>query len=184
MRESAAVRHPDLVRRGSKTPNRPDAVWVADFTYVWTACGFVYVSFLTDVYSRRILGWRVSPHKTVDLVTAALTQALATPSARRRRLHRPGDHPPPIGCGFAIHSAGVHRGASRSGYCRLDRHRRGCAGQRVDGIDDRAVQDRGHHATLPSELEWSTRGRARVRRMGALIQPRENSFFCREHAAS
>ncbi len=29
----------------------------ADFTYVWTACGFCYVSFITDVYSRRILGW-------------------------------------------------------------------------------------------------------------------------------
>jgi len=73
--------HPDLVKRGWKTPNRPDAVWVADFTYVWTACGFCYVSFITDVYSRRILGWRASMSKTTDLVTAALAQALAT---RRR----------------------------------------------------------------------------------------------------
>ena len=48
---------------------------------MWTACGFVYVSFITDVYSRRILGWRASTSKTVDLVTAALDQALAT---RRR----------------------------------------------------------------------------------------------------
>ena len=54
---------------------------VADFTYVWTACGFCYVSFITDVYSRRILGWRASMSKTTDLVTAALAQALAT---RRR----------------------------------------------------------------------------------------------------
>jgi putative transposase len=78
VREPAAARYPDLVQRGWKTPNRPDAVWVSDFTYVWTACGFVYASFLTDVYSRRILGWRVAAHKTVDLVTAALAQALAT----------------------------------------------------------------------------------------------------------
>jgi transposase InsO family protein len=80
-RDERAARHPDLVRRGWKTPNRPDAVWVADFTYVWTTCGFAYVSFITDVYSRRILGWRASMAKTTDLVCAALAQALAT---RRR----------------------------------------------------------------------------------------------------
>ena len=45
-RDEHAPRHPDLVKRGWKTPNRPDAVWVADFTYVWTACGFCYVSFI------------------------------------------------------------------------------------------------------------------------------------------
>jgi transposase InsO family protein len=80
-RDERAARHPDLVKRGWKTPNRPDAVWVADFTYVWTAAGFCYTSFITDVYSRRILGWRTSAAKTTDLVTAALAQALAT---RRR----------------------------------------------------------------------------------------------------
>jgi Integrase core domain/HTH-like domain len=80
-RDERACRHPDLVKRGWKTPNRPDAVWVADFTYVWTASGFCYVSFITDVYSRRILGWRASMSKTSDLVTAVLAQALAS---RRR----------------------------------------------------------------------------------------------------
>jgi transposase InsO family protein len=80
-RDERAPRHPDLVKRGWKTPNRPDAIWVADFTYVWTACGFCYVSFITDVYSRRILGWKASMSRTTDLVTAALAQALAT---RRR----------------------------------------------------------------------------------------------------
>ena len=80
-RDDRAPRHPDLVRRGWKTPNRPDAIWVADFTYVWTASGFCYVSFITDVYSRRILGWRASMKRTTDLVTSALAQALAT---RRR----------------------------------------------------------------------------------------------------
>jgi putative transposase len=79
--DERAPRHPDLVKRGWSAPNRPDAVWVADFTYVWTACGFCYVSFITDVYSRRILGWRASMSKTTDLVTSALAQALAT---RRR----------------------------------------------------------------------------------------------------
>jgi putative transposase len=80
-RDQCAPRHPDLVKRDWKTPNRPNAVWVADFTYVWTAAGFCYVSFITDVYSRRILGWKASMDKTTDLVTAALAQALST---RRR----------------------------------------------------------------------------------------------------
>lgn len=77
-REERAPRHPDLVKRGWKTPTRPDAMWVADFTYVWTSCGFVYVSFVTDVYSRRILGWKCSLEKTTPLVTGALRQAVAT----------------------------------------------------------------------------------------------------------
>lgn len=80
-RDRHATRYPDLVKRGWKTPNRPDAIWVADFTYVWTAAGFCYVSFVTDVYSRRILGWKASMSKAADLVTGALAQALST---RRR----------------------------------------------------------------------------------------------------
>ena len=80
-REERAPRHPDLVKRGWKTPNRPDAVWVADFTYVWTTCGFCYVSFITDAASRRILGWKASMSKEAPLVTGALAQALFT---RRR----------------------------------------------------------------------------------------------------
>ena len=80
-RDSAATRHPDLVNRAWTTPTRPDQWWVADFTYVWTLAGFVYVSFVTDVYSRRILGWRVSSSKTTPLVSSALEQALFT---RRR----------------------------------------------------------------------------------------------------
>jgi putative transposase len=80
-RDQTAPRHPDLVDRAWTTPSRPDQWWVADFTYCWTLAGFVYVSFITDVYSRRILGWRVSTSKTTPLVTSALEQALFT---RRR----------------------------------------------------------------------------------------------------
>lgn len=50
-RESSEPRHPDLIDRAWATPTRPDQWWVADFTYVWTPAGFVYVSFVTDVYS-------------------------------------------------------------------------------------------------------------------------------------
>jgi putative transposase len=80
-RDPEHARHPDLIKRAWDTPTAPDQWWVADFTYVWTVVGFVYVSFVTDVYSRRILGWRASTSKTTDLVLSALEQAL---SVRRR----------------------------------------------------------------------------------------------------
>ena len=81
-RDPAATRHPDLINRAWKNAQQPDQWWVADFTYVWTLAGFAYVSFVTDVCSRRILGWRVSMAKTTPLVMAAFEQALFT---RRRQ---------------------------------------------------------------------------------------------------
>ncbi|CCH69469.1 transposase [Phycicoccus elongatus Lp2] len=76
--EGSATRHPDLVKRGWDTPTAPDELWVADFSYVWTLTGFVYVAFIVDVFSRRILGWRVATGKQTPLVTDALHQALTT----------------------------------------------------------------------------------------------------------
>jgi transposase InsO family protein len=81
IRDAKAAHHPDLIRRAWSTPTRPDLWWVADFTYVWTLEGFVYTSFVTDVCSRRILGWRTSSSKSTPLVMSALEQALFT---RRR----------------------------------------------------------------------------------------------------
>lgn len=80
-RDDKVPRHPDHVKRQWAWPTRPDQWWVADFTYVWTPAGFCYVSFVTDVFSRRILGWRVTTSKTTPLVLSALEQALFT---RRR----------------------------------------------------------------------------------------------------
>lgn len=80
-RRQGAPRHPDLLQRGWNKPTKPDMWWVADFTYVWTLAGFVYVSFITDVFSRRILGWRVMGGKGTELVASAVEQALAV---RRR----------------------------------------------------------------------------------------------------
>ena len=88
-RDPRAPRHPDHVRRRWAWPSRPDLWWVADFTYVWTIAGFCYISFITDVYSRRILGWRVTTTKTTPLVLSALEQALFT--RRRTSMEFTGD---------------------------------------------------------------------------------------------
>jgi putative transposase len=76
----SAARPADLVRR-QFSPARPDRLWVADFTYVPTWAGMVYVAFVIDAYSRRILGWRAATTMRTSLVLDALEQALWT---RRR----------------------------------------------------------------------------------------------------
>ena len=55
---------------------KPNALWVADFTYVATWQGFVYVAFIIDAFARRIIGWRVSRSARTDFVLDALEQAL------------------------------------------------------------------------------------------------------------
>jgi putative transposase len=55
---------------------RPNQLWVSDFTYVSTWQGWLYVAFVIDVFARRIVGWRVSTHMRTDFVLDALEQAL------------------------------------------------------------------------------------------------------------
>jgi transposase InsO family protein len=73
--DSAATRPADLVER-QFTATRPNQLWVADFTYVATWRGFVYVAFVIDVFARRIVGWRVSASLATDFVLDALEQAI------------------------------------------------------------------------------------------------------------
>jgi hypothetical protein len=65
----------DLVDRRF-TATRPNQLWVADLTYVATWRGFVYVAFVTDLFARRIVGWRVSSALARDFVLDALEQAI------------------------------------------------------------------------------------------------------------
>jgi transposase InsO family protein len=73
--ESAAVYPPDRVNRHF-TAARPNELWVADFTYVATWRGFVFMALVIDVFARRIVGWRVSRSLQTDFVLDALEQAL------------------------------------------------------------------------------------------------------------
>ena len=65
----------DRVNRVFQVP-RPNALWLADLTYVATWAGFVYVAFVIDAFARRIVGWRVSNSLRTDLALDALEQAL------------------------------------------------------------------------------------------------------------
>ena len=73
--DRSAARAPDLVERDFTAPI-PNERWVADFTYVRTWAGFVYVAFVIDCFSRAIVGWHASASMTTPLVTNALRMGL------------------------------------------------------------------------------------------------------------
>jgi putative transposase len=76
----------DLLNRDFTAP-APNRRWVADFTYVATWSGIVYVAFVVDIYSRAIVGWSAAARKRTRLVLDALQMALWR---RDREGHRPG----------------------------------------------------------------------------------------------
>ena len=73
--DTGATRPADLVARNF-TATRPNQLWVADLTYVATWRGFVYVAFVIDVFSRRIVGWRASTSLRAEIALDALEHAL------------------------------------------------------------------------------------------------------------
>jgi putative transposase len=75
--DKTVVRAPDLMKRDF-TATRPNEKWVADFTYCSTWSGIVYVAFVVDVYSRRIVGWKAARAMTAPLVVGALNMAAWT----------------------------------------------------------------------------------------------------------
>lgn len=74
--DDQASRPADLVERSFTAP-APNRLWLADLTYVWTDAGFAYTAFITDAFSRRIVGWRTSMSLRTDLALDALEMALA-----------------------------------------------------------------------------------------------------------
>jgi putative transposase len=76
------IRATDLVKR-QFTAGAPNRLWVADFTYVATWAGSVYVAFAIDVFSRKIVGWQASMSKETDLVLDAIDAGLHIRDYRR-----------------------------------------------------------------------------------------------------
>jgi putative transposase len=82
VRDAHARPAPDLVQRHFSAA-RPDALWVADITYVPTWAGFLYLAVVIDAFSRRVVGWAMHNHLRSDLVLQALEMAYGQ--------RRPGD---------------------------------------------------------------------------------------------
>ena len=118
--DPAAARPCDLVDRhfAASTPNQ---LWVADFTYCPTWDGMVYVAFVFDVFSRRVLGWRAAISMTTPLVLDCLEQAIWT--RKTRRCQRPVRAGASHRCRQPIHLDRVHRPARRGRHRPLGRIR-------------------------------------------------------------
>ncbi|WP_196599132.1 DDE-type integrase/transposase/recombinase, partial [Pectinatus frisingensis] len=56
-------------------PNRPDAIWCADITYIWTNEGFVYLTSLMDLFARKIIAWTLSRTMHVSCVIKTIEKA-------------------------------------------------------------------------------------------------------------
>ena len=74
-RDKRAVPAPDLVKRNF-CATAPDKIWAADITYVPTQEGFLYLAFILDVYSRKVVGWSMATHLRTELVVDALEMAI------------------------------------------------------------------------------------------------------------
>ena len=72
----AAVAGQNVLDRAVRGLPHPNQKWVADFTYLWTAEGWLYVAVVLDLFSRRVVGWSMSSTMTAQLVTDALMMAI------------------------------------------------------------------------------------------------------------
>lgn len=76
----------NLLQRVFKA-DAPNRKWLADFTYIWTAEGWLYVAVVLDLYSRRIVGWSMKAEMTAQLVIDALIMAVWRRGKPRELLH-------------------------------------------------------------------------------------------------
>jgi putative transposase len=77
--------YPNLVN--GRTPEAPDVIWVADFTYISLRSEFVYLATILDAYSRRCVGWNLSTRMDTHLALGALEEALATRDVKPGLIH-------------------------------------------------------------------------------------------------
>ena len=156
-----AERPRDLVDR-QFTATRPNQLWLADFTYVATWRGFVYVAFVIDVFARRIVGWRVSASLRTDFVLDALEQAIydrcgSTPLG----LVHHSDRGTPVSVDV------LHRPPGGGRDRAIGRQPRRFVRQRPGRIDHRPVQDGGDSS---ERAVAKSRGcRIRHARVGGLV---------------
>jgi putative transposase len=122
----------DLVKRQFR-PEEPNVLWIADFSYLRTWEGWLYLAAVQDAFSRRIVGWCMADHMREELVIDALTMAVRRPSARpwgdpSLRPGGPGPAEPgqyvSLGSGRRAHGLGSPARWGRSGIAMTTRSRR------------------------------------------------------------
>ena len=130
----------------------PNQKWVADFTYIWTAEGWLYVAAVIDLFSRRVVGWSMSASMTAQLVTDALHHG----DLEKKQARQPAASFRP---GKPVYERAVPAPHGRPRHHLLDEPVRQCLGQCGDGkllllAQDRAT--RGARSTAPGTAPEQT----------------------------
>jgi putative transposase len=97
--DAQAAQPADLVERRFHA-ERPNRLWVADFTFIPTFSGFLYLAIVLDVYSRKIVGWAMENHMRTELVLAAIDMAIMM--RRPKEVIHHSDH----GCQYTSYAFG------------------------------------------------------------------------------
>ena len=111
-----AIPAPDLVGRNFCAP-APNRLWTADITYLPTDEGFVYLAFILDVYSRKVVGWSMASHLRSELVAAALEMAIRRRNPSAGLIHHSdrGAQYTALSFGKRLEQAGIVSSMSRVG---------------------------------------------------------------------
>ncbi len=159
--DKTAARAPDLVRCDFSVA-RPNALWLVDFTYVWTWSGMAITAFVHDAYNRRIVGWRTAASMPTSLPLDALEMALWTRSRAAKTSPAWSITPMPGRSAIRYTSRLSDAGAVAS---------IGTVGDSYDtqAEPDRALQDRVRAPRQP--VPRGRRPRARYLQLGRLVQP-------------
>jgi putative transposase len=111
-----AIPAPDLVGRNF-VASAPDRLWTADITYLPTDEGFLYLAFILDVYSRKVVGWSMASHLRSELVAAALEMAIRRRNPSAGLIHHSdrGAQYTALSFGKRLEQAGIVPSMSRVG---------------------------------------------------------------------
>ena len=151
---------PNVLDREFTAP-APNQKWVADFTYLWTHEGWLFVAAVLDLFSRRIVGWAMQSSMTSQLVTDALLMAVWRRGPSASVLHHSDQ-------GRPIHERGVSAATRQSGRHVQHEPLRQRLGQRGDG---KFLLDNEDRTMPPQRLSNSRCGtRRRVRLYRTLLQ--------------
>lgn len=97
-------------------PEEPDAVWCSDITYIWTYEGFVYLTSIMDLYSRKIIGWVLSDTLEAKWVVEAVEKAKAARGAARPRMLHTDRGIQYTSSDYVKATEGIHRSYSKKAY--------------------------------------------------------------------
>ncbi len=141
-RDDKALPAPDLVDRRFEADG-PNQLWVADITYVPTWAGFLFLSVVIDVWSRKVVGWAMAADMKTELIIKALDMAVAQRQPRTVVHH--SDQGTQGGFNWSsqhLDAGGVHWRVATSRFSRC-RRVRGGNGQRIERYELRCVHQGG-----------------------------------------